>query len=149
MKKYYTSHLVKGEDLNHHGTLFAARTASWFVESAFIAAACEHGDPGEILCRNIHGMHFGIPVNNGAVVKFVSRVAYAGKTSLTVHVEVTDELSGKLAVEGFLTFVTVSNDTNEKFAHGIRLDEPEDDRERAIREEAQHLRQIMGATPVV
>ena len=48
MKKYYATHLVKSEDLNHHGTLFAARTASWFVESAFIAAACEHGDPSEI-----------------------------------------------------------------------------------------------------
>lgn len=33
MKKYYTTHLVKSEDLNHHGTLFAARTASWFVEA--------------------------------------------------------------------------------------------------------------------
>ena len=51
MKKYYATHLVKSEDLNHHGTLFAARTASWFVESAFIAAACEHGDPSEIVCR--------------------------------------------------------------------------------------------------
>ena len=58
MKKYYATHLVKSEDLNHHGTLFAARTASWFVESAFIAAACEHGDPSEIVCRNIHGMSF-------------------------------------------------------------------------------------------
>ena len=45
MKKYYATHLVKSEDLNHHGTLFAARTASWFVESAFIAAACEYVFP--------------------------------------------------------------------------------------------------------
>ena len=65
MKKYYATHLVKSEDLNHHGTLFAARTASWFVESAFIAAACEHGDPSEIVCRNIHGMSFRTPVRNG------------------------------------------------------------------------------------
>ena len=67
MKKYYATHLVKSEDLNHHGTLFAARTASWFVESAFIAAACEHGDPSEIVCRNIHGMSFRTPVRNGSV----------------------------------------------------------------------------------
>ena len=33
-----TSRLVKSEDLNHHGTLFAGRTAEWFVESGFIAA---------------------------------------------------------------------------------------------------------------
>ncbi|NTU75550.1 MAG: acyl-CoA thioesterase, partial [Anaerolineaceae bacterium] len=34
-----TQHLVKSEDLNHHGTLYAGRTAEWFVESGFIAAA--------------------------------------------------------------------------------------------------------------
>jgi hypothetical protein len=28
--------LVKSEDLNHHGTLFAGRTAEWFVESGFL-----------------------------------------------------------------------------------------------------------------
>lgn len=39
MKKYYTTHLVKSEDLNHHGTLFAARMASRFVE-AIRAAEC-------------------------------------------------------------------------------------------------------------
>lgn len=33
MRKYYTTHLVKSEDLNHHGTLFAARMASRFVEA--------------------------------------------------------------------------------------------------------------------
>ena len=31
-----TMRLVKSEDLNHHGTLFAGRTAEWFVESGFI-----------------------------------------------------------------------------------------------------------------
>ncbi|MDP2989667.1 MAG: hypothetical protein Q8O57_03775 [Kiritimatiellota bacterium] len=36
---YVTNHLVKSEDLNHHGTLYAGRTAEWFVESGFIAAA--------------------------------------------------------------------------------------------------------------
>jgi len=32
-------HLVKSEDLNHHGTLFAGRGAEWLVEAGFIAAA--------------------------------------------------------------------------------------------------------------
>ena len=126
MKKYYATHLVKSEDLNHHGTLFAARTASWFVESAFIAAACEHGDPSEIVCRNIHGMSF--------------RVVHTGSTSLMVHVEVSDELTGQLAVDGYLTFVTVYKETGEKHPHGIVLDEPEDAHEVAEREGAQRLR---------
>ena len=140
MKKYYTTHLVKSEDLNHHGTLFAARTAEWFVESAFIAAACEHGNSGEIVCRNVHGMSFETPVKNGKIVKFTSRVVYAGKTSLTVHVNVIEEFSDKTAVHGFLTFVTVDQKTDDKIEHGIVLDDPEDDEELALREKARALR---------
>ena len=35
---YHYDRLVKSEDLNHHGTLFAGRSAEWFVEAGFIAA---------------------------------------------------------------------------------------------------------------
>ena len=41
--------LVKSNDLNHHGTLFAGRTAEWFVESGFIAAAGVL-DPKNLVC---------------------------------------------------------------------------------------------------
>ena len=142
MKQYYASHLVKSEDLNHHGTLFAARTASWFVESAFIAAACEHGEPSEIVCRNVHGMSFRTPVQCGEVVKFTSRVVYVGTTSLMVHVEVTGEMSGELAVDGFLTFVTIDHQTGKKKPHSITLDEPVDEHEALLRERARALRSL-------
>jgi len=36
---FHYDRLVKSEDLNHHGTLFAGRSAEWFVEAGFIAAA--------------------------------------------------------------------------------------------------------------
>ena len=144
MREYHSIHLVKGEDLNHHGTLFAARTASWFVESAFSAAAIEHGDPHEILCRNIHGMSFEIPVQNGEVVVFTSRVAFTGKTSLMVHVGVKLESSGETAVDGYLTFVTVDKATGKKRAHGIVLDEAQDEREREERAEAERIRSKLG-----
>lgn len=140
MKKYYTTHLVKSEDLNHHGTLFAARTAFWFVEAAFAAAACEHGDPSEIVCRNVHGMSFSSPVQCGDIVRFTSRVVHAGSTSLMVHVDVVSELSGQKAVDGYLTFVTVDHETGKKKVHGIMLDEAEDEEEAAQREAANKLR---------
>ena len=38
MKKIITHHFVKTEDLNHHGTLYAGRTAEWFVEVGLMAA---------------------------------------------------------------------------------------------------------------
>lgn len=138
MRRYSSIHLVKGEDLNHHGTLFAARTAAWFVESAFAAAAAEHKNSSEILCRNIHGMSFGIPVEKGDVIAFTSHVARAGRTSLTVHISVRSELTGIEQVKGFITFVVVDNDTGRAKAHGIVLDEP-DEEEIRIRELANRL----------
>ena len=38
IKSFSTYHLVKSEDLNHHGTLYAGRSAEWFVEAGFIPA---------------------------------------------------------------------------------------------------------------
>jgi hypothetical protein len=35
-KVFSTMRLVKSEDLNHHGTLFAGRSAEWFVESGLL-----------------------------------------------------------------------------------------------------------------
>ena len=47
IKTVTTRHFVVGEHLNHHGTLFAARAASWFVEAGLMAAAeCVPADGG-------------------------------------------------------------------------------------------------------
>ena len=136
MKIYETLHLVKGEDLNHHGTLFAARAAAWFVEAAFAAAACAKGDTKGIVCRNLHSMSFSRPVQKGSVVKLQSRVVYVGKTSLMVAVEFVDAMSGEKAVEGFVTFVTIDEMDGKKKEHGIVMDEPQDEAEKALRERA-------------
>ncbi len=140
MRKYYTTHLVKSEDLNHHGTLFAARTAAWFVEAAFACAACEHGDPSEIVCRNVHGMSFSSPVQCGDIVRFTTRIVHVGTTSMMVHVDVVSELSGTKAVDGYLTFVTIDHETGKKKVHAVTLDEPEDEYEALQRQDALALR---------
>ncbi len=143
MEKYQTIHLVKGEDLNHHGTLFAARAASWFVETAFIAAASEYKNPSNIVCRNLHGMSFKKPIKNGSLIKFTSRVTYCGKTSLMVYVSVEDSMTGDIVIDGFLTFVTVNEETGKKIEHNISLDEPKDEEEKEIREKAILLRKTL------
>ncbi len=56
MKEHIISHLVKSEDLNHHGTLFAGRSAEWLVESGFVAAAAEHGRPQDVVCKTFTGL---------------------------------------------------------------------------------------------
>ena len=139
MKTYETHHLVKGEDLNHHGTLFAARAAAWLVEAGFATAACEHGNPDEIVMRNLQTMSFSKPVKKGTVVKFTGRVVYTGSTSLTVAVTAQDAISGEVAIEGYITFVIIEKDTGKKKAHNIVLDEACDEAENRQREKALQL----------
>lgn len=139
MKKYGTSHLVAGADLNHHGTLFAARAAAWFVEAAFVAASCTYGK-NEIVCLNIQNMSFKRPVKPGTILNFEARVVLAGKTSFIVAVSATDAFSGEKAIDGMLTFVTVDEQTGKKVEHYIVLDEPEDEEEVKQRAAAEELK---------
>jgi len=138
MKEYICSRLVKSEDLNHHGTLFAGRTAEWFVESAFIAAASLMGDPENVVCLNIHGLLFKCPVQKGDIITFKSKVAKLGKTSITVYAEVYSEMRKMMQVDGYLTFISVDKDGN-KIPHGLALDEALDEIEVQIRENAKKL----------
>ncbi len=140
MKSYSASRLIISEDLNHHGTLFAGKTAAWLVEAAFIAAAAEHGRPQDILCVNVHGFTFTRPVNKGDIITFHATVAKVGTTSITVHVKVTSEIFPDAEyVRGFITFACVEPDSKRKRPHGIIMDEPANAEERAIREAAENL----------
>ncbi|MCI9598151.1 MAG: acyl-CoA thioesterase [Firmicutes bacterium] len=139
MKEYKISHLIKSEDLNHHGTLFAGRTAEWLVEAAFIAAAATHGRPQDILCVNVHGFTFKKPVQKGEILTIHSRIVKAGNTSMMVHVKALCEIETGQNVEGFVTFVCVEPDTKKTRQHGIVLDEPENQEEAELRERAMSI----------
>lgn len=120
VKSFSTYRLIKSEDLNHHGTLFAGRSAEWFVESGFIAGSSLI-DPKNLICFKIHGMEFSQPVKAGQTICYKSKVVYAGRTSLIVHVDVsrTNHEEIKL-VDGFLTFVHVDQNTKPT-PHGIEI----------------------------
>lgn len=105
-----TMRLVKSEDLNHHGTLFAGRTAEWFVESGFIAAASLL-EPKNVVCLKIHGMYFTKPAKPGEVLIFDSKIVYTAKSSLVSYIKVSKADSGKPLVDGFITFIHVDEDT--------------------------------------
>lgn len=140
MKEFKISHLVKSEDLNHHGTLFAGRSTEWLVEAGFITAAAEHGRPQDVLCVNVHGFTFKRPVHKGDILTIYGRIVKAGKTSLMVHVKAVSEIDEVQNVEGFITFVCVEPDTKGKRPHGIVLDEPENEEEAALRERALQIK---------
>ncbi len=133
----YTTRLVKSEDLNHHGTLFAGRTAEWFVESGFIAAA-SIVNPKNVVCLKIHGMYFSKPVRPGQILKFTSKVIFAGTSSFIAHVEVTMNNSIDSYVSGFLTFIYVDEHSNPT-PHGIEV-VPKTDEDRKLNQEASNLK---------
>jgi acyl-CoA hydrolase len=118
MKTLTIHHLVKGEDLNHHHTLFAGRGAEWLVEAGFIAAA-DLLPPQYVLCLKIHGMTFQRPVKPGEVVRFDSKIVLTGRSRLIAYVRATTK--EELTVDGFLTFVYV-DDEGKSRPHGITIE---------------------------
>jgi acyl-CoA hydrolase len=131
---FNTNRLVKSEDLNHHGTLYAGRTAEWFVESGFVAAA-NLTSAENIVCLQIHNMTFLRPVKKGELVRFKSQIVYAGSTSLIAHIHMSCT-SGDV-LEGFITFIHVDLDGKPK-KHGIIL-EPSSEEEKVLQERAKAL----------
>ena len=131
MPVYKTYHLVKSEDLNHHGTLYAGRNAEWFVESGFIAAA-SLTRPEHIVCAMIHGMVFKRPIHLGEVIAFESRIALSGRSRLVALVEMK---SGEESiVRGFITFVHVDKE-GRPLPHGVTV-EASTPEEREVQEQA-------------
>lgn len=121
MTLHQSARLIKSEDLNHHGTLFAGRMAEWFVEGGFVAAAIAVGNPDQIVCLKVHGMRFNIPAQKGDILQINSKVVHVGNTSLTVHIQCLSNKTGKILVEGFVTFVNVDGE-GKKMPHGLVLE---------------------------
>jgi acyl-CoA hydrolase len=132
-----TVRFVKSEDLNHHGTLFAGRTAEWFVESGFIAAA-SLVNPKGVVCLKIHGMLFTKPVKPGGILNFRSKIVYTGKSSLVAYIKVINKQNGDLLVDGFITFIYV-DETTKSVAHGIEI-VPETDEDKTLYQMAMELK---------
>jgi acyl-CoA hydrolase len=126
LKTHSICRLVKSEDLNHHGTLFAGKTAMWVVEAGFIAAA-SLTHPENIVCINVHGMLFKKPVKSGQVIRLDSKVVLASKTRLVSYVKMLDNVTEEACMDGFLSFVHVDLQ-GKPLPHGIVLDltDPED-----------------------
>jgi acyl-CoA hydrolase len=132
-----TMRLVKSEDLNHHRTLFAGRTAEWFVESGFIAVASLL-DPQNVVCLKIHGMFFTKPAKSGDVLKFSSKVVYVGNSSLTTYIHVENNGAEKPLVDGFVTFIHVDENTRPS-PHHLQIN-PVTEEDKRLYYEAKNLK---------
>jgi len=134
-KTFTIHHLVKGENLNHHRTLFAGRGAEWVVEAGFIAAASLL-PPANVVCVKIHGMHFKRPVQPGSIVCFQSKVIFTGRSRLVSYVSAT--VNEALVVDRFLTFVYVDEDGKPQ-PHHITI-EPVTEQDQDLNSQAQLLK---------
>jgi acyl-CoA hydrolase len=74
-------------------------------------------------------------VNNGQIIRFDSKVVLSGKTTLISYVQVLDNSTEEVYLDGFIRFVHVDL-TGRALPHGIVIEsgEPEDIalRERAL-----------------
>jgi acyl-CoA hydrolase len=131
---YQIHHLIKSEDLNHHGSLFAGRAAEWFVEAGFVAAA-SLTHPENIVCMKIHGMVFTRPVRLGEIICFVSKIVYTGKSRMIAYVEMKGK--DQVIVKGFITFVNVDAEGH-ALPHGIVIT-PETPDDIQLKEQAANL----------
>ena len=128
-RKVVIHHLVKGEDLNHHGTIFAGRAAEWLVEAGFCATAYLM-DPKDTVCMTINGMTFTKPAPKGRIIRYESRIIKAGTTSMIAYIQVFFAKSNDFIFDGFMTFVHLGED-GKKAPHGVKV-VPTTDDEKAI-----------------
>ena len=117
---FHYDRLVKSEDLNHHGTLFAGRSAEWFVEAGFIAAASVLPSQN-IVCLKIHGLTFTQPIQAGEIARFESKIVHTGRSSLVVSIQLKIQNHDEPVLTGFITFVNI-NEGGKAEPHGLELE---------------------------
>jgi acyl-CoA hydrolase len=130
--------LVKTEDMNHHGNLYAGRMAEWFIEACYLCAAQVPGLPGALVCLRIHDLVIKKPCPGGDTICLETRLVKAGSTSLTVYGTIVSHGGRRFHAEGFVTFVCVGKH-GRPVAHRLRLEPTEDAGEKALRARAQKL----------
>ncbi len=130
--------LVRPEDMNHHGTLYAGRLAEWFVEACYICAARSAGLPGTMVCLRIQDLIYKTPVREGEILTLEARAAKVGKTSLAIYGKMVTGDDARIQAEGFITFVCV-DECNRPVAHGLSLPPARDAEDKAIRKRAANL----------
>lgn len=139
LKETITSHLIRPEDLNHHGTLFAGQMAQWLLEACLIAASRLLGRPEDVVCVQLHSMIFKKPAHNGEILEIKTRIAFVGATSITVHGRVFTSKDEAPLLSGMATFVTVDKQ-GRPYQHGLKLPEEYIAENREIYEEALKVR---------
>ncbi|MBX9710848.1 MAG: acyl-CoA thioesterase [Xanthobacteraceae bacterium] len=106
------SEVVFPEHANHYGTLFAGTALALMAKAAFLAGA-RHAGCNVVMARS-ENVEFTEPVKVGEVIEIIGRVARAGRSSMTIEVEIVreDVANGarKRVVHGTFEMVAVNKD---------------------------------------
>ncbi len=121
-----TTHLVKGEDLNHHNTLYAGRCVEWCVQAAYIAAESCFDDATPVVFMSIRGLSMRSPARLGELVRFCGSVDYVGTSTIGIRIDVhavqPKDKQRAIAMGRFL-FCAVDA-SGKAVAHGLPEKEP-------------------------
>jgi acyl-CoA hydrolase len=104
--------VVFPEHANHYGTLFAGNALALMAKAAFVAGA-RHAGCNVVMARS-ESVEFAEPVRVGELIEIIGRVERAGRSSMTIAVEIVREdiASGarKRVVHGTFEMVAVNKD---------------------------------------
>ena len=115
------------------------KNATGLVEAGLIATSRLLGTPEDVVCAQIHGMAFMKPVNNGELIEIKTRIAYLGRTSVTVYSEIYASNNTIPSVSSMATFVAVDKQ-NKPYEHGVKLTDEYIALNREICEKALNIR---------
>jgi uncharacterized protein (TIGR00369 family) len=104
--------MVFPEQTNHYGTLFGGQALALMDKAAFIAAS--RFARATVVTASSEKVDFHVPVRQGQLVELIARVIAAGRTSLTVDVELhaEDLLTGARTLGTRGRFVLVALDAD-------------------------------------
>jgi acyl-CoA hydrolase len=101
--------MVVPNQANHYGTLFGGEALRLMDMAAFVAASRHARKP--VMTASSEKIDFHVPVRQGQLAEVIGRVSRAGRTSMTVEVELwaEDLLTGarQLCTKGSFVLVAV------------------------------------------
>ncbi|MCD8190772.1 MAG: hypothetical protein LUD78_11290 [Clostridiales bacterium] len=113
-----TCHQLRPEHLNHHNTLYAGQIMEWMAEAAFIATARLRRRTDHIVMAGAENICLLRPMVPGEILELGVESVTLGVTSIHLHIQGRELLSGAACCAGEMVFVTVDDEGN-KCPHGL------------------------------
>ena len=119
-------HLVKGEDLNHHHTLYGGRCVEWCVHLAYVTAASCFDQPRPVVFMSIRSLSMRSPARLGEIVEITGRVDYVGESTIGIRIDARKlhpKDDPQIVATGTFLFCTV-NEEGTATPHGLPIIQP-------------------------